>query len=196
VFTDCKLGSGTTITSNPATLSGAVRIIRCDSGDTNYRSEKFTYSGTLTTEITIVRTGGASDGTTPISWKVVTTANSERCYPFESFPIVIWNETIGSAVTATIECRGAAVPNTDEVWMEATYLGTSGSSQATSSNTVADPLATGVACTSSSETWGGSTASFKLVATFTPQEKGPITIFIKVAKVSSTFYFDPKITLS
>jgi hypothetical protein len=88
------------------------------------------------------------------------------------------------------------VPNTDEVWMEATYLGTSGSSQATSSNTVADPLATGVACTSSSETWGGSTASFKLVATFTPQEKGPITIFIKVAKVSSTFYFDPKITLS
>jgi hypothetical protein len=193
---DCKLGSSVTI--GAGTAPGApISVVRCDSGDTNYRTEKHDYTGTLTTETTIVRTGGASDGTTPISWKVITTANSERIYPFEAFPISIWNETVGSAVTVTVECRGAATPNIDEVWMDVEYLGTSGVPQgnfATSGH--ADLLATGTACTSSSESWGGSTSSFKLVKAITPQEKGPITVYVKIAKVSSTFYIDPKITLS
>jgi hypothetical protein len=195
-FTECKFGASVTPAATPATLTGRVSFIRCDSGDTNYRSEKYDYTGTLTTETTIVRTGGASDGTTPIAWKVITTANSERIYPFECFPIVIWNETTGSAITVTVECRGAAVPNTDEVWMDVVYLGTSGSSLTTKTTSGVALLSSGAACTSSSETWGGSTASFKLTATFTPQEKGPITAFVKVAKVSSTFYIDPLITIS
>jgi len=194
---DCKLGSSVTIASTPQFPSTETMIIRCDSGDTSYRTEKYTYSGTLTTETTIVRTGGASDGTTPISWKVVTTANSERIYPFEAFPISIWNETTGSSVTVTVECRGASIPNLDEMWMDVEYLGTSGFPQgnfATSGH--ADLLATGTANTSSSESWGGSTSSFKLSKAITPQEKGPITVYVKVAKASSTYYIDPKITLS
>ena len=197
VLKDCKIGSSVTVSATPTAVDSSVAIIRCDSGDTNYRTEKYTYSGTLTTETTIVRTGGASDGTTPISWKVVTTANSERIYPFECFPISIWNETTGSSVTVTVECRGAAVPNIDEVWMDVEYLGTSGfplGNFATSG--AADLLASGTACTSSSESWGGGTSSFKLTATITPQEKGPITVYVKIAKTSSTFYVDPKITLS
>jgi hypothetical protein len=194
---DCKLGASVTIAATPTAPLARRDLIRCDSGDTNYRTERYDYTGTLTTETTIVRTGGASDGTTPISWKVITTANSERIYPFEVFPISIWNETTGSSVTVTVECRGAATPNIDEVWMDVEYLGTSGFPQgnfATSGH--ADLLATGTACTSSSESWGGSTSSFKLVKAITPQEKGPITVYVKIAKVSSTFYIDPKITLS
>lgn len=198
---DCKLGASVTVTATPTSIEvgpmGTVSLVRCDSGDTNYRTEKYSYTGTLTTETTIVRTGGASDGTTPISWKVVTTANSERIYPFECFPISIWNETTGSSVTVTVECRGAAVPNIDEVWMDVEYLGTSGfplGNFATSGH--ADLLATGTACTSSTESWGGGTSSFKLTKAITPQEKGPITVYVKIAKTSSTFYVDPKITLS
>jgi hypothetical protein len=194
---DCKLGGSVTVAGTPTSNGSVVNLIRCDSGDTNYRTEKYDYTGTLTTETTIVRTGGASDGTTPIAWKVITTANSERIYPFVCFPISIWNETTGSAVTVTVECRGAATPNIDEVWMDVEYLGTSGFPQgnfATSGH--ADLLATGTACTSSSESWGGSTSSFKLVKAITPQEKGPITAYIKVAKASSTYYIDPKITLT
>jgi hypothetical protein len=194
---DCKLGASVTLSATPSNVGNTRSFIRCDSGDTNYRTEKYTYEGTLTTETTIVRTGGASDGTTPIAWKVITTANSKRIYPFEAFPISIWNETVGSAVTVTVECRGAAVPNLDEMWMDVEYLGTSGFPLGNFSTTGhADLLATGTACTSSSETWGGSTSSFKLVATVTPQEKGPITAYVKIAKVSSTFYIDPKITLT
>jgi hypothetical protein len=194
---DCKLGSSVTIAATPTDPMSSISLIRGDSGDTNYRTERYHYTGTLTTETTIVRTGGASDGTTPISWKVITTANSERIYPFEAFPISIWNETVGSSVTVTVECRGAAIPNMDEMWMDVEFLGTSGFPLGNFSTTGhADLLATGTANTSSSESWGGSTSSFKLVATITPQEKGPITCHVKVAKVSSTFYIDPKITLS
>ena len=173
VFKDCKLGSSVTVAATPAGPGRTeTSLIRCDSGDTNYRTEKYSYMGVLTTETTIVRTGGASDGTTPIAWKVVTTANSERIYPFEAFPISIWNETTGSSVTVTVECRGASIPNLDEMWMDVEYLGTSGfplGNFATSGH--ADLLATGTANTSSSESWGGSTSSFKLSKAITPQEK-------------------------
>jgi hypothetical protein len=197
VLKDCKLGSSVTVASTPTSMALTVSLIRCDSGDTNYRTERYTYTGTLTTETTIVRTGGASDGTTPIAWKVVTTANSERIYPFECLPIFAWNDSVGSSLTVTVECRSASIPNLDEMWMEVEYLGTSGfplGNFATSGH--ADLLATGTANTSSSETWGGSTSSFKLSKTITPQEKGPITVYVKIAKASYTVYVDPKITLS
>lgn len=197
LFKDCKIGSSVTVASAPTAPNGWVSLVRADSGDTNYRTEKFSYAGTLTTETTIVRTGGASDGTTPIAWKVVTTANSERIYPFECFPISIWNETVGSSVTVTVECRGASIPNLDEMWMDVEYLGTSGFPIGTFATTGhADLLATGTANSSSTESWGGSTSSFALSKTITPQEKGPITCYIKVAKASSTYYIDPKITLT
>jgi hypothetical protein len=196
---DCKLGSSVTVSATPtvvARLGGAVQMVRCDSGATNYRTEKYAYTGTMTTETTIVRTGGATDGTTAIARKVVTTANAERMYPFELLPISIWNETTGSSVTVTVECRGAAVPNTDEMWMDVEFLGTSGNPQGSITSTQADILTTGTACTSSSASWGGGTSSFKLTATVTPQHKGPITAYVKIAKVSSTFYVDPMITLT
>lgn len=201
VIRNCKLGASVAVAAATApssnSPSASVQLVRCDSGDTNYRSEKYMTTGTLTTETTIVRTGGASNGTTTISWNVTTAASPEIITPFECFPISIWNETVGSSVTVTVECRGGAVPNNDEVWMDVEYLGTSGFPIASFATTTKDDLlASGSACTSSSETWGGSTSSFKLTKAVTPQEKGPITVYVKVAKASSTFYIDPKITLS
>jgi hypothetical protein len=198
-FKDCKLGASVTVASTPAALSQpAIQLIRCDSGAVNYRSEKYTYAGTQTIETTIVRTGGASDGTTTIAWKLVTTANSKWKFPFECFPITIWSDTTG-AKTVTIEgvWGGGAVPLNDEIWIDVEYLGsalTPIGSYATSSK--ADGLATGANCTASTETWGGSTTKFKMSATLTTAMKGPITVYVKAAKASSTFYIDPKITIS
>jgi len=50
----------------------------------NYRVEKYVYEGTQTTETVVIRTGGASDGITGISWKIVTTANSKWTLPFNA----------------------------------------------------------------------------------------------------------------
>lgn len=198
---DCKLGASVTLMATGSTVPVPVTLnmVNCDSGDTNYRTEKHAREGDLTTEITVVRTGGASDGTTPIAWKIITSAESEIAQPFEAPPIAKWNETTGSAVTATVEGTwpGGAVPDSNDLWIEVQYLGTSGfpmSSKVTSG--VATPLHTASAYSASSAVWGGGTSDFSMSATFTPQEKGLFYVYTKAALASSTFYIDPKVTVS
>lgn len=198
-FIDCKLNAAVTLAATPSN-QGAAEIDYVRSGSSgNYRQARFRYSGTLIEETTIVRTGGASDGTTPIAWKIVTTANAYWTVPFEAPPIAIWNDTTGSPVTATIEgiWGGGAVPNDDEIWVEAEYLGDASSPQGSFVNdSKANVLSTAAGQAAGSGTWGGSTTKFKLEVTFTPQQKGLVLLRVKAAKVSSTFYVDPKVTLS
>jgi hypothetical protein len=199
-FVNCKLGASVVVAAAPSRQGTTINVINCDSGDTNYRTERYMYAGTMTTETTTVRTGGASDGTTTIAWKIVPTANNERDFPFECFPISIWNETTGSAVTLTIEGTwgGASVPTTADIWMDVEYLGTSGNPLGdVVSGGPADILAAGTNHTASTETWGaGGTTRFKMSATMTPQEKGPITVYIKYAGATNTVWIDPLITVS
>lgn len=203
-FVDCKLGASVTVAGTPTVAGACIDLIRGDSSATNYRHERYTYQGTQTVETTIVRTGGASDGTTSASWKVVTTANSKWIAPFESLPVTIWNDSTSAITTLTFygTTTGGGVPNNDDIWAEVEYLGSSltplGSIIAT---TKASNLAAAAATNNSSDgsTWGGGGAGngFKIVVpTFTPGQKGPINIVIKVAKASSTYYIDPRPSIS
>lgn len=197
---DCKIDAAVTITGNPFAPSATfVDVWRVGASGVNYAQARYRYAGNLVQETTIVRTGGASDGTTPISWKITTTAGATWFEPFECPPIAIWNDTTGSAVTATIEgiWGGGAVPNDDEIWVEAEYLGDASSPMATFVNdSKANVLAAAAGQDAGSGTWGGSTTKFKLAVIFTPQQKGWVLLRVKAAKVSSTFYVDPKVTLS
>lgn len=199
-FTDCKVNASVTLASTPGTHDGPqIDFVRVGSSGINYNHTRVRYTGTLSEEITIVRTGGASDGTTPLSWKIVTTANSTWQFPFETAPIAIWNDVTGSSVTATLQgiWGGGAVPNNDEIWIDVEYLGDASSPKASFVNdTKADPLAAAAGQTAGSGTWGGSTTKFELAATFTPQQKGWILVRVKVADNSATYYIDPKVTLS
>lgn len=199
-FLRCKLGTSVTlIGASPSPYAIDASFIDCDSAGTNYTFTKVSSLGTQSAETTIVRTGGASDGTTPISQKIVTTANSLWPVPFVSAPIAIWNDTVGSSATATIYgiWGGGSVPNNDDIWIEAEYLGSSGSPQASFVNSgKADGLASNAALSSDASTWGGSTTAFKMSVTFTPQQKGLVYITVKAAKASSTFYIDTKPEIS
>lgn len=199
-FTDCKLNASVVKSTVPASPgSTEVDFIRCGSSGVNYTVFRHRISGTLDQETTIVRTGGASDGTTPISWKVITTANCNYSMPFDCPPIAIWNDTVGSAKTATIEgvWGGGAVPNDDDIWLDLEYLGDASSPQGSFVNDgKANLLTTAAGQASSSATWGGSTTKFKLDVTFTAQQKGWIYARVKCAKASSTFYIDPLVTLT
>jgi hypothetical protein len=200
-FKDCKLGAAVGVTTLPPLAMGGteVTLIRSDSGDTNYRTEKYNYFGSQTTETTIVRTGGATDGVTTISVKIVTLATTDKQKPYECLPIVIWNDRIGSPITVTLQgiWGGGAVPNNDDIWMEAAYLGTSGFPLGSSvSCGRATPLTAGSALPAGTGTWGGSTTKFALACTLTPQEKGPITLYVRAALASTTFYVDPQPALS
>ncbi|MDO8683963.1 MAG: hypothetical protein Q7N50_10835 [Armatimonadota bacterium] len=155
---DCKLGVGVSI-HNGVPIGpgyGHVFVTRSDSAATNYRSEKYSYYGTQTTETTIVRSGGASDGTTPLSQKYVTTANTKWQMPFEAMPIAIWNPTTAANVGATLEgvWNSAVLPNNDELWFTLEYLGSSATPLGSFAiGTKADGLAAGAALTASTKAW-------------------------------------------
>jgi hypothetical protein len=196
---DCKIDAAVTKSAVPG-AHGATEVdfIRTAASG-NYHVFSHRVGGTLQEEITIVRSGGASDGTTPIAWKIDTTANANYSMPFECPPIAIWNDTTGSAMTATIEgiWGGGAVPNDDEIWIDVEYLGDASSPQGSFVNDgKADLLTAAAAQSSSTETWGGSTTKFKLDKSFTAQQKGWIYARVKIGKASSTFYVDPLVTLT
>jgi hypothetical protein len=204
-FIDCKFGSGAVLSSGTADPSGPrVDAIRCASSAIIYGQSRFWYEGTLDPETTIVRTGGATDGTQPISWKIVTTANSSWVHPFEAFPISIWNSTVDpTSVTVTVFgiWGGGAVPNNDDIWIDVEYLGSSGSPLASVvSGTKSSNLASGSPLSSDTSTWGaGSTTKFKMAVTLSspkPQLGGYLRVYVKAAKLSSTFYIDPLPVLS
>lgn len=202
VLQDCAFGASVTVAATPSNRAHRVYVVRSDSAGTNYRHEQYTYLGTQTVETTIVRTGGASDGTTPIAWKIVTTANSKWIAPYECLPIGIWNDTTAADVTVTLYgiWGGGAVPNNDDIWMEVGYLGSAATPiQSLVTASKADNLAAGAALTTDASAWGGSTTKFKISCTLSgpqPAQKGTMYIYVKAAKTSSTFYIDPLAVLS
>lgn len=201
---NCKLGSSVAVSSGSHIGQGGpeIMLVNCDSADTNYRYHKESYQGIIAQESTIVRSGGASDGTTAISRKMVTSANSKFYSPLELGPLAVWNETTGSQITATVEVVTDGVTLTDaEAWLEVEYLGTSGYPLSLfASDRAADIFASAANQTSSSETWTTtgltSPVKQKLSVAFTPQEKGPIKFRVMLAKASTTMYVCPKVDLT
>ncbi len=206
IFRNCKL---------PASWSGALatgtrfaafraEMHNCDNADTNYRIQIADFAGDLVQETTIVRTSGASDGTTALAWKMSSSANCNfYSGRFASPEIVKWNDAVGSSLTATIEIVHDSVTalNDDEVWLDIQYLGTSGIPLSLfATDTKADVLASATAQTSSSVTWTTTGITNvnkqKLVVTFTPQEKGFIHARIIMGKASYTIYVDPLLTVA
>lgn len=261
---NCKLGSSVTVAAAPGAIaSNRTNLISCDSGGATYRSERYWFEGTQTTETTVVRTGGASDGTTAISWKIVTTANVAWFHPYETFQIAERNTVTGSNRTCTLYgvMNAAALPNTDDIWLDVEYFGASGSPLASfASGTKANILASGSAQSADSAsgwdslvtaranthtysvgdviklasnpgriffcTTGGASAGsepggyasaadggsvtdnaavfragvrFSMAVTLSapqPQLAGYLRAIVRAAKASTTFYVDPKLTLS
>lgn len=206
ILRNCKLPaswSGSVNSSTPG-LASVFELYNSDSADTNYRYQRKTQFGIIDGETTVVATGGASDGTTPISWKMATNADAEwRHQTLNSGEIVQWNETVGSALTATIEIVHDSVTNiTDrEIWIDVQYLGTSGFPLSLFISDVATNYLTAAADQAdSSATWTTTGLTNpntqKLNVTFTPQEKGFIHATVRMTKASYTVYVDPKITIT
>jgi hypothetical protein len=203
---DCKLNTAATMV-NPVTHSEFYQLIDCEIGATGtaYKSSRYAFEATESTETSIVRVGGAVDGAgNAQSRKIVTTGTSAYLRPYRMETLAIYNTKTGSAVTVTVSgtWNVASVPNNDDIWMEVEYLGTTtypvGSFLDTSKGNV---LFSNAACSSDSSTWngGGSGAGwspFKFSVTVTPRFAGLIQVKVRAAKPSTTFYIDPKIILT
>jgi hypothetical protein len=202
LLNNCRLHASVAITATLTLRAQEITLVGCGSAGNSARNEKYALDGTMTTETTIVRSSGASDGTTAVSWKAVTTSNPNKQFQFELPPIAVWNSATGSSKTLTVEMvNDGTTLKDDEVWVEVEYLGSS--SQPVSSKVTsraADHLATGANITTSSVTWTttglSSPVKQKLSVSFTPQMAGLVRATVCVAKQSQTLYVDPKVTIS
>lgn len=194
-----------TLQSGTLETGGRVVMKNGDSGDTNYRLWVADYYGSIRDDTGVNRSGGFSDGTTPLSWKMV--SNASAGFPnatLVSPEIYVWNSSLGVGKTLEIEIvHDSATALTDaEIWVSLEYLGTSGfpiGSQVT--DRVSTVIATPANQTTSSVTWNG-TGGFtnvnkqKLSVSFTAQEVGDVIARVHLAKASKTVYVCPKPTIS
>lgn len=197
---NCRLNASVTISATPTTPGTSLDLVVSDSGSSKTRQERYQYGGTLTTETTFTRVGGATDPAGDlISWKMVSTANSAGTTPLASFPITIWNPTVGSSVTATVEIESQTTLTNSDIYMVVEYLGNSSYPLSSQVSTRTAFLATAANVTSSAASWNGSLSSAvtqKMQASFTPQLAGFIRVTVYLAKASQTVYVDPLVTLT
>jgi len=207
VISNSKLPAAWSGTLVGGTINVADRfeMHNCDSADTNYRLWVEDYAGSIKSETTIVRTGGASDGTTPFAWRMISSANA--VYPLTTLDTpglpARWNDTVGTPITITVEILHDSLTalKDDEVWLDVQFLGTSGVPLSLfESDAKANILATAAAQTTSTATWTttGLTNPNKqqLSVTVTPQEAGFIQAKVHLAKAGYTVFVDPKLTVS
>lgn len=205
-FINCKLPSnwsGGVVTHTPLNYGFRASMYNCDSTNANYRLWIETAVGSIKTETTLVKSGGASDGTTALSWKMTTNSSTNEIFPLISDDVIVWCDTTGVSKTITIDILHDNVTAlTDaEVWIEIDYLGTTGFPLGVSASDHRSTLLTTAANqTTSAATWtttGMTTPNKqKLEVTFTPQMKGFVYARIYLAKASYTIYadYDPVIT--
>lgn len=125
LFTDCKLNS-TTVINNPTQEFVSIDLLNSDPTTLN-TFQHLTYTGTLKGDQVVTRTNGAATGSTPVSYKISTTATPSWIEPFECFPITIWNSQTNTNRVVTIYgiVNDATVPKNDHVWMDIEYKGSS-----------------------------------------------------------------------
>lgn len=102
---DCKLASGVTLPSG-ALSQGQTYFSADNCDDTannrNYRFLRATPQGGTTQNVQIVRTNGATDGTTPIAWQATSGGGASVNSPLQLPTIVKRYNTTGSPLTFTL----------------------------------------------------------------------------------------------
>lgn len=199
VLQNCKLAAGVTVTTGSfySPIAQSYRLHNSDSSNTNYRYYLNSTTGSIQQETTVVRTGGATNGTTGISLNMTSSANSSYYFPLASEDISVWNTNASGAQTATIFLTSNTALTNGLFWAEVEYLGTSSFPLGLVVTSRAVLLASTSALTTDSSTWGGSISNkYKIVLNFTPTQVGVLKIRLYCASPSTTVYVDPEPVIS
>jgi hypothetical protein len=199
-FRNCQLHASVTLASgNPTSGPGGQKnlFINVDSGDTNYKYQSYEYQGQVSQETVIVKTSGSTDGTTAFSRKFVSSANSNIVSPLVGPAFRYWASAGSNTVEVDVVTDNVTLTDA-EAWIDIRYPGTSSLPlYLTASDRVASFLATPANQATSSATWtttGLTTPVYqKLSATFTVAEAGWVSVFVTLAKASTTMYADCKL---
>lgn len=204
VFRNCKLPSswsGNFATAFSSSGQGRLEVYNCSNSSINYGLKVIDGAGTIDHETTIVKSGGASDGTTSISWKMVAVAGVS--YPAAALispEILFWNDQTGVSKNFAIDIMSDGGLTDADVWIEVNAASSGSSPLGTLYSDRCDVLTAAASQTSSSAGWTttgiASPSAQKLDVSFTPQAKGWLAARVFLAKASATVYVDPKGTVS
>jgi hypothetical protein len=203
--------SGSPITGTLSSLqTSRVEMYDWDvsAGTNNNRIWIKDYTGEITTEGTIVRSGGATgpDGV-QMSWKFVSTANTTFPYVVlgstEYMELCTWiNDTSSHTYTVSYIFDNATGMTNAQMWMEAFEPSNATPLYSIGSTRASDVIATPTTNTSDSgSSWAGTGGMSnpnkqKMSLTFAAGIKGPLLIRVFLAKASTTVYVDPYIQVS
>jgi hypothetical protein len=202
----CLLNSSVAITTGTINnRSTQILVSGCDdtTGNNLYRLDYTDFWGSTVHDDAIYRNDGASDGTTNISWKMVSTANArEFSEPTKSSDIIARVDSTGEKTfTVHVNWDDATDLDDDEIWLEIEFLEASADTDsAFADDRMADITATPAAQATSTEAWtgtGGFTNENKqqLDVTVTVNRVGPVIARVCLAKPSTTVYVDPKLEI-
>lgn len=206
-FVNCKIGSGVTPlgTASPANRSSAdVWLFNCASGDESFRLAHYNALGSTVIDTTIYANDNPTyDGTNKCSWKISTTANSSFYTPYVS-PWLDKYHAGTSAITPYLEVlrEGSTTAyQTDEVWAEFSYQGTTGvplASFASDRMALLGSPANQDSSSKASTDWTGENASawfgkLDSGSAITPAEIGHLRARVCLGEPSITLYVDPQI---
>jgi len=207
-FVNCKLPTGYTVGVPTASSTSATDLIISDSGNTNYKVERYAYQGTLTTSTTVHN--NATDGTTGVGWSVATTANATASFPFECPQIVQW-VAAGTYVNSKIFMTSATASlKTNDAWVEVEYLGNGSFPLASQATTLGAGSGTALlpqipagttpgSIAAASPAWvtGGLGNDYQIaIPSFTTAQAGYVRFTVKIAKPSVTIVVDPAATIA
>jgi hypothetical protein len=202
-FNRCRLASGVLATTGAIAGPGGVEVFldQCSDSATSTAMHWERHAGTIDTETTLVKTGGATDGTTTISWKMVGGSGAGFNRPLASPWIEALVETVGSPITFGVDILSDSATNLkdDQVWLEVEYLGTSSYPLASYASDRAANVLVNIAGTASDQ--AASTATWtttgmtnpnrqKCEVTVTPQRKGAVRARVMLA-TAATVYANP-----
>jgi len=201
--TNCRVGSGAALLSVSALESfwSNAKFYNVNNNDSTMVQflEKNGF-GSAESETSIYL--DASDGTTNYSAKVITTDRvHEATIPYRFQIGVAWVDGTGDkTVTVEIARDGTSTAlQDDEIWIEAEWADSTAAIGNTANNRAATVMTTPANQASSTAAWtglGGTNSKQKLEVTITDRRPGPVTVWLYVAKPTTTVYVDPKIGVS
>jgi hypothetical protein len=179
-----------------------IRLLDCDSANTNIRYEVYDSGGVVRTSNTIYPSvDPATDGTTTYSHSITTSTLASNSLPMYSDWIERWAEG-GVSITPSIEvlvgADGGPALNNNELWIEVEYQSDSTSPLGSTLSTRGPKLGTPSAVPSGTVSWTGHGFSSPVthslsVGPITPNKSGFVRARVAFAKPSSTIYYDPQI---
>ncbi len=159
------------------------------------------YAGTIVSDLTRYRDGGASDGVSPYCLAIATNGNALEPYGYLASPPIVRRINAGASQTVTVYIASGFTAQDDEVYGELISPSEAGSPTAAGvfrSSRVANRGTPGNLTTDGTSTWTGSGVGTlqKITFTVSPTVAGQLIFRLFVAKASTTVYLSPELGVS